>query len=64
MRGRAMSLRLAGNRTGQLLIPGAAGLAAAGLGAGGVLFITALSLGWAALAARRLPVDPWRGSPP
>ncbi|MFF0771430.1 MFS transporter [Nonomuraea wenchangensis] len=58
MRGRAMSLRLVGNRTGQLVIPGAAGLVAAGLGAGGVLFVTALSLGWAGVAARRLPVDP------
>ncbi|WP_431918621.1 MFS transporter [Nonomuraea jabiensis] len=58
MRGRAMSLRLVGNRTGQLVIPGAAGLVAAGLGAGGVLLVTALSLGWAGVAARRLPVDP------
>ncbi|MER6003600.1 MFS transporter [Nonomuraea angiospora] len=58
MRGRAMSLRLVGNRTGQLIIPGAAGVVAAGLGAGGVLLVTALSLGWAGVAARRLPVDP------
>ncbi|MCK2212325.1 MFS transporter [Actinomadura sp. ATCC 31491] len=58
MRGRAMSLRLVGNRTGQLVIPGAAGLMAAGLGAAGVLLVTALSLGWAGVAARRLPVDP------
>ncbi|WP_433441129.1 MFS transporter [Nonomuraea sp. CA-141351] len=58
MRGRAMSLRLVGNRTGQLVIPGAAGLVAAGLGTGGVLLVTALSLGWAGVAARRLPVDP------
>ncbi|MEV0972546.1 MFS transporter [Microtetraspora glauca] len=57
LRGRAMSLRLVGNRTGQVLIPSAAGLVAAGLGAGGVLWITALSLGWAGVAARRLPVD-------
>ncbi|MEV0831082.1 MFS transporter [Nonomuraea rubra] len=58
MRGRAMSLRLVGNRTGQLFIPGAAGLMAAGLGTGGVLFVTAITLGWAGIAARRLPVDP------
>ncbi|GAA2856742.1 MFS transporter [Streptosporangium fragile] len=58
MRGRAMSLRLVGNRTGQLVIPGVAGLMAAGFGTGGVLFVTALSLGWAGVAARRLPVDP------
>ncbi|MFD0472557.1 MFS transporter [Nonomuraea thailandensis] len=48
LRGRAMSLRLVGNRTGQLLLPGAAGLVAAGTGAAGVLMITALGLGWAA----------------
>ncbi|WP_220447707.1 MFS transporter [Nonomuraea diastatica] len=58
LRGRAMSLRLVGNRTGQLLLPGAAGLVAAGAGAGGVLLLTALGLGWAGVAARRLPVDP------
>jgi hypothetical protein len=37
---------------------GAAGLMAAALGAGGVLFVTGLSLGWAGVAARRLPADP------
>ncbi|SEG91580.1 Predicted arabinose efflux permease, MFS family [Nonomuraea solani] len=58
LRGRAMSLRLVGNRTGQLLLPGAAGLVAAGMGAGGVLMITALGLGWAGVTARRLPADP------
>ncbi|MEV4073817.1 MFS transporter [Nonomuraea fuscirosea] len=57
LRGRAMSLRLVGNRTGQILLPGAAGLVAAGLGAGGVLMVTALGLGWAGVAARRLPAD-------
>ncbi|GAA3712076.1 MFS transporter [Nonomuraea antimicrobica] len=57
LRGRAMSLRLVGNRTGQLILPGAAGLVAAGLGAAGVLMITAVGLGWAGVAARRLPVD-------
>lgn len=54
-RGRAMSLRLVGNRTGQIIVPGAAGLLAAGLGAGGVLCATAIGLGWAGLAARHLP---------
>lgn len=58
LRGRAMSLRMVGNRTGQLLIPSTAGLVAAGLGAGGVLWLTAFGLGWAGLAARRLPADP------
>ncbi|WP_345023811.1 MFS transporter [Actinomadura keratinilytica] len=56
-RGRAMSLRLLGNRTGQIVLPSAAGLLAAGLGAGGVLYATALGLGWAGLAARRLSMD-------
>ncbi|MQA97034.1 MAG: MFS transporter [Streptosporangiales bacterium] len=56
-RGRAMSLRLMGNRTGQVIIPSAAGLVAAGLGAAGVLWATALGLGWAGVAARRLPSD-------
>jgi len=53
-----MSLRIVGNRTGQLVIPSTAGLIAAGLGAGGVLWLTAVGLGWAGLAARRLPADP------
>ncbi|GAA2079653.1 MFS transporter [Actinomadura alba] len=57
LRGRAMSLRLVGNRTGQILLPSAAGLLAAGLGAGGVLYATAFTLGWAAFSARNLPVD-------
>lgn len=57
LRGRAMSVRLVGNRAGQLLIPSAAGLVAAGLGASGVLWATALTLGWASVAARRLPPD-------
>lgn len=58
LRGRAMSLRLVGNRTGQILVPSAAGLLAAGLGAGGVLCATAAGLGWAGLLARRLPSSP------
>jgi MFS family permease len=57
LRGRAMSLRLLGNRTGQVLIPSVAGLMAAGFGAGGVLWVAALGLGWAGVAARRLPVN-------
>ncbi|MFC4009348.1 MFS transporter [Nonomuraea purpurea] len=57
LRGRAMSLRLVGNRTGQVLLPGAAGLVAAGMGAAGVLLVTAVGLGFAGVAARRLPAD-------
>jgi MFS family permease len=55
LRGRAMSLRLAGNRTGQIVFPSAAGLLAGGTGAGGVLVATAVGLAWAGIAARRLP---------
>lgn len=54
MRGRAMSLRLAGNRFGQIVLPSAAGLVAAGAGAAGVLGFTALGLAAAGVAARRL----------
>ncbi|MFD7660657.1 GntR family transcriptional regulator [Actinosynnema sp. NPDC059797] len=42
-RGRAMSLRLTGNRAGQVVIPAAVGAAAAGLGAAGVLGVTAVA---------------------
>lgn len=56
-RGRAMSLRLTGNRAGQVLLPGAAGLAAAGLGAAGVLLITAIGLACTGHLARKLAVD-------
>lgn len=53
-RGRAMSLRLTGNRVGQVLVPTAAGLLSAGAGATGVLALTAAGLAAAAVAARRL----------
>jgi MFS family permease len=57
LRGRAMSLRLVGNRTGQVVIPTAAGALAAGTGAAGVLCATAAGLAGVAVAARSLPVD-------
>ena len=57
LRGRAMSLRLTGNRLGQVLLPSAVGLVAAGVGAGGVLWATAGALAVAGAAARRLAVD-------
>lgn len=57
MRGRAMSLRLTGNRVGQVVLPGAVGLVAAGLGAAGVLLATAAGLAWIGVAARKLAVD-------
>ncbi|MER5333706.1 MFS transporter [Micromonospora sp. NPDC002717] len=58
LRGRAMSLRLTGNRLGQVLIPSAAGALAAGAGAAGVLACTAAGLAGAAVAATGLPRPP------
>jgi MFS family permease len=54
LRGRAMSVRLTGNRVGQVVVPSLAGLLAAGAGAGGVLVLTAAGLAAAGFAARRL----------
>ncbi len=54
LRGRAMSLRLTGNRLGQVVVPTAAGLIAAGAGTGGVLLVTSLWLLAAGAAARDL----------
>ncbi|GAA4867094.1 MFS transporter [Saccharopolyspora cebuensis] len=56
-RGRAMSLRLTGNRAGQVVIPGAVGLVAAGVGAAGVLWVTAAGLALTGALTRNLPVD-------
>ena len=57
LRGRAMALRLTGNRLGQVLIPSAVGLVAAGVGAAGVLAATAAALAAVGVAARRMAVD-------
>ena len=57
LRGRAMSLRLTGNRLGQVLIPSAVGAVAVGVGAAGVLWATAAALALAGAAARKLTVD-------
>jgi MFS family permease len=54
LRGRAMSLRLTGNRLGQVVIPSAVGVFAVGVGAAGVLGVTAAALAGVALAARKL----------
>jgi MFS family permease len=54
MRGRSMSLRLLGNRAGQLVVPSAMGLVAAGLGSAGVLCGTAAALAGAAVTARNI----------
>ncbi|MER7164809.1 MFS transporter [Micromonospora sp. NPDC000207] len=61
-RGRAMSLRLTGNRLGQVLIPSVAGLLAAGAGAAGVLAFMAAGLAGVAMAATGLPL-PRRDTP-
>ena len=58
LRGRAMSLRLTGNRLGQVLIPSAVGVVAAGVGAAGVLWATAAALALATGAARGMAADP------
>lgn len=62
MRGRVMSLRLVGNRFGQVVLPAAVGIAAGGLGAVGVLWVTAGGLVLAAGASRKVPMD--QGEPP
>jgi MFS family permease len=58
LRGRAMSLRLTGNRVGQVVVPSLAGLLAASTGAGGVLVLTAASLVAVGAAARRIDHGP------
>jgi MFS family permease len=64
LRGRAMSLRLTGNRLGQSLLPTTVGLVAAGAGAAGVLVTTAVALALTGAAARKLAVDGSGGTPP
>jgi MFS family permease len=55
LRGRAMSLRISGNRLGQVVVPSTVGVLAAGLGAAGVLWVTAGALTTAGVAAWGLP---------
>jgi MFS family permease len=64
LRGRAMSLRLTGNRVGQVVVPSAAGLLAAGTGVGGVLALTAASLALVGVAARHIHPDPTPSTDP
>lgn len=54
LRGTAMSLRLTGNRFGQVVVPTVAGILAVGTGAGGVMGVTALGVAAVGFAARRL----------
>ena len=58
LRGRTMSLRLTGNRLGQVVIPSVVGFVAVSVGAAGVLRATAGTLGAVAVAARRLNDNP------
>jgi MFS family permease len=57
LRGRVMSMRLVGNRFGQVVVPSGIGLVAAGLGAAGVLWVTAATLVAAGVASRGVPMD-------
>jgi len=54
LRGRAMSLRLSGNRLGQVVVPSLAGALAVGAGAAGVLWFTAATLAAVGLSSRRI----------
>ncbi|TAP43229.1 MFS transporter [Arthrobacter sp. S39] len=56
-RGRALALRLAGNRVGQVVLPSAIGVAAAGLGAGGVFLASAVVVGGTLLLLRGVRLD-------
>ncbi|MFD4669932.1 MFS transporter [Lentzea sp. NPDC058450] len=57
LRGRAMSLRLTGNRLGQVVLPSAVGALAVTTGAAGVLCATAAALAAVAPLARRPATD-------
>jgi MFS family permease len=57
LQGRIVALRLVGNRLGQVVIPSSIGLVAAGLGAAGVLWLTAVLLAGAAATSRSVPMD-------
>ena len=57
LQGRVVALRLVGNRLGQVVIPSSVGLVAAGLGAAGVLWLTATLLVGAAATSRSVPMD-------
>jgi MFS family permease len=56
-RGRALALRLAGNRVGQVILPSAIGVVAAGLGAGGVFLASAVVVGGTLLLLRGVRLD-------
>lgn len=56
-RGRALALRLAGNRVGQVILPSAVGAVAAGLGAGGVFLASAAVIGGTLPLVRSVRLD-------
>lgn len=56
-RGRALALRLAGNRVGQVVLPSTIGVVAAGLGAGGVFLASAVVVGGTLLLLRGVQLD-------
>lgn len=58
LRGTAMSLRLAGNRLGQTIVPASIGLVATTVGVAGVMGVTSLALLAAALSVSGVAVDP------
>jgi len=56
-RGRALALRLAGNRVGQMVLPSAIGVVAAGLGAAGVFLASAVVVGGTMVLLRGVRLD-------
>lgn len=56
-RGRALALRLAGNRVGQVVLPSAIGVVAVGLGASGVFLASAVAVGGTMLLLRGVRLD-------
>ncbi|WP_347108573.1 MFS transporter [Paenarthrobacter sp. S56] len=56
-RGRALALRLAGNRVGQVVLPSAIGVVAVGLGAAGVFLASAVAAGATMLMLRGVRLD-------
>lgn len=56
-RGRALALRLAGNRVGQVVLPSAIGVVAGGLGAAGVFLASAVVVGGTIVLLRGVELD-------
>ncbi|BCW50076.1 hypothetical protein StoSoilB13_24180 [Arthrobacter sp. StoSoilB13] len=56
-RGRALALRLAGNRVGQVVLPSAIGVVAVGLGAAGVFLASAVAVSGTMLLLRGVRLD-------